>query len=120
MKIFIAYIIGPIIGVVAYSIAVILNSIIQGDFEPAIPGVALFIFGNMAAFVIMAKFTNWLSPQKNTPYLISSLLYSVFTIFGMVAMGVYPFYYYIIIGMIGLGALGYSQKEMMNKDISQE
>ena len=71
MRQVLAYILGPIVGTVVYSISVIVNSIIIGDIEPTIPGIFLFTFGNIAAFIVMAKFAKWLSPNRNGSYRVS-------------------------------------------------
>ena len=121
MRQVLAYILGPIVGTVVYSISVIVNSIIIGDIEPTIPGIFLFTFGNIAAFIVMAKFAKWLSPNRNGSYRVSVFLYSGFTIWGMIMMNVYPFYYYIVLSFIGFLALFHSQDEIsVQKNIGDE
>ncbi|HNR06318.1 MAG TPA: hypothetical protein PKM27_03325 [Saprospiraceae bacterium] len=115
-----AYVFTPVVGYISYSIAVILNSILAEDWSSSIPGLGLFIFGNMAAIVGMAKFTSWLTPSDNLPYIVSVLLYICYTIWGMYLNPQFTILYYLIILLTGFGALVYSQHEMKTKNISDE
>jgi len=44
MKPVLACRLGPVVGIIMYSIAVVVNSIIQVNIEPKIPSILLFIF----------------------------------------------------------------------------
>ncbi len=116
----IAAILSPIIGSIFYSIVVIVNSFFEGESFDEIPSAFMFFIGNLGALIFIAKFTLWLSPKSNWPYVFGVIVYTLLMIYSMVMLGLFPFYYYLICIVIGVGATFYHQKNMSKEKVSDE
>jgi len=118
MKTIIAYVLGPAVGTVAYTIASFLRSILLGEPESEFAEIASFAFSLLASFVAMAIFTEWLSPDKKGPYIVSSVLFFVLTLIGMISAATFTLYFYIVLVLVGVGSMRFIGENLLaNKNI---
>ena len=106
-----------IAAIIAYSVAGIINGIINDT--DTIKSWYLFLFANGAAYITMSQIYLKLNRMSKAAYTVSIILYTLITTLSLVHLK-YQWYHYVILAIIFFTALSYSPDRMSKMKFGDE